>query len=64
MKKQPLFQVDAFSSAVFGGNPSAVCPLDHWLDDRSIPQGQTLRYDTHPIPLILNSCIPCLSWCT
>lgn len=28
-----LYQVDAFTSAVFGGNPAAVCPLDRWLDD-------------------------------
>ncbi|MDH4274056.1 MAG: PhzF family phenazine biosynthesis protein [Gammaproteobacteria bacterium] len=27
------FQVDAFASKVFQGNPAAVCPLDHWLDD-------------------------------
>ncbi len=24
----PLYQVDAFTSSVFGGNPAAVCPLD------------------------------------
>ena len=24
----PLFQVDAFTSRVFGGNPAAICPLD------------------------------------
>lgn len=28
-----LYQVDAFASKVFGGNPAAVCPLDSWLDD-------------------------------
>ena len=27
------FQVDAFTSAPFSGNPAAVCPLDSWLDD-------------------------------
>jgi PhzF family phenazine biosynthesis protein len=30
----PLYQVDAFSSAVFAGNPAAVCPLERWIDDR------------------------------
>lgn len=30
--KLSLFQVDAFSSRVFGGNPAGVCPLDSWLD--------------------------------
>lgn len=29
----PIWQVDAFSSQVFRGNPAAVCPLDAWLDD-------------------------------
>jgi PhzF family phenazine biosynthesis protein len=29
----PLYQIDAFSDKVFGGNPAAVCPLEHWPDD-------------------------------
>ncbi|MBW2060930.1 MAG: PhzF family phenazine biosynthesis protein [Deltaproteobacteria bacterium] len=29
----PLYQVDAFTSQVFTGNPAAVCPLETWLDD-------------------------------
>lgn len=29
----PIYQVDAFTSKVFGGNPAAVCPLDEWLPD-------------------------------
>jgi PhzF family phenazine biosynthesis protein len=29
----PLYQVDAFASAVFAGNPAAVCPLEAWLPD-------------------------------
>lgn len=28
-----LFHVDAFTSRPFAGNPAAVCPLKHWLDD-------------------------------
>lgn len=28
-----LFQIDAFTSKLFGGNPAAVCPLENWLDD-------------------------------
>jgi PhzF family phenazine biosynthesis protein len=28
-----VFQVDAFTSKAFGGNPAAVCPLTAWLDD-------------------------------
>ncbi len=29
----PIFQVDAFTDVPFKGNPAAVCPLNHWLDD-------------------------------
>jgi predicted PhzF superfamily epimerase YddE/YHI9 len=32
----PIFQVDAFTSAVFTGNPAAVCPLDDWLPDGTL----------------------------
>jgi PhzF family phenazine biosynthesis protein len=32
----PLFQIDAFSGRVFGGNPAAVCPLGHWLPDETL----------------------------
>ena len=28
-----IFQVDAFTQNVFGGNPAAVCPLTKWPDD-------------------------------
>jgi PhzF family phenazine biosynthesis protein len=28
-----LYQVDAFTSKVFAGNPAAVCLLDRWIDD-------------------------------
>lgn len=30
--KIPFYQIDAFSSKVFGGNPAAVCVLERWLD--------------------------------
>ena len=29
----PLYQIDAFASQLFKGNPAAVCPLDEWLAD-------------------------------
>lgn len=32
--KVTQYQVDAFASRVFEGNPAAVCPLDHWLNDK------------------------------
>ncbi len=28
-----LYQIDAFTDTVFGGNPAAVCPLQEWLPD-------------------------------
>lgn len=27
----PMYQVDAFTDKIFGGNPAAVCPLESWL---------------------------------
>ena len=29
----PIYQIDAFTSKLFGGNPAAVCPLKKWLPD-------------------------------
>ncbi len=29
----PIYQVDAFTSRPFGGNPAAVCPLERWPSD-------------------------------
>ena len=31
-----IYQIDAFSSCVFEGNPAAVCPLDEWLPDETM----------------------------
>ena len=31
--KQKIYQVDAFTDRLFGGNPAAVCPLVEWLSD-------------------------------
>ncbi len=28
-----IYQIDAFTSKLFGGNPAAVIPLDKWIDD-------------------------------
>lgn len=28
-----VYQVDAFTDKVFGGNPAAVCPLNEWLEE-------------------------------
>lgn len=34
--KIPIYQVDAFTSEVFSGNPAAVCLLETWIDDRRL----------------------------
>lgn len=31
-----IFQVDAFTTQTFKGNPAAVVPLDEWLDDKTM----------------------------
>ncbi len=31
-----LYQIDAFASDLFTGNPAAVCPLDEWLSDETM----------------------------
>lgn len=31
-----FYQVDAFTSKLFGGNPAAVCPLQEWLPDETM----------------------------
>lgn len=36
--KIPIYQVDAFASEPFEGNPAAVCPLDKWLPDELMQQ--------------------------
>ena len=38
VNKLALYQVDAFASQVFQGNPAAVCPLEAWLDDNVMQQ--------------------------
>ncbi len=32
----PIYQVDAFASRVFTGNPAAICPLQKWLPDATM----------------------------
>ena len=34
--KLPIYQVDAFTDRIFGGNPAAVCPLEQWSDDQTM----------------------------
>ena len=30
----PIYQADAFTDTLFGGNPAAICPLEEWLPDK------------------------------
>ena len=32
----PIFQIDAFTSELFGGNPAAVVPVETWLPDQTM----------------------------
>lgn len=32
----PIYQVDAFTSKTFAGNPAAICPLDEWLPEETM----------------------------
>ena len=34
--KLTIYQVDAFSTQLFSGNPAAVCPLESWLPDETM----------------------------
>ncbi|MDE3234745.1 MAG: PhzF family phenazine biosynthesis protein [Bacteroidota bacterium] len=38
MTTYPLYQVDAFTDTIFGGNPAAVCPLEAWLPTETMQQ--------------------------
>jgi PhzF family phenazine biosynthesis protein len=49
-----LYQIDAFASKPFEGNPAAVCPLDEWLPDeimQSIAQENNLSETAFFIPM-------------
>lgn len=38
MKSIPIYQIDAFASELFKGNPAAICPLTEWLSEQSMQQ--------------------------
>lgn len=49
----PIYQVDAFASSLFKGNPAAVCPLERWLPDeilQSIAAENNLAETAYYIP--------------
>ena len=52
--KLTLYQVDAFASQVFTGNPAAVCPLEKWLPDpllQAIAEENNLAETAFFVPL-------------
>ncbi|WP_025663796.1 PhzF family phenazine biosynthesis protein [Aquimarina megaterium] len=34
--KISMYQIDAFTKTLFGGNPAAICHLPHWLEDQTL----------------------------
>lgn len=38
MINQKMYQVDAFTDHLFGGNPAAVCVLDEWFEEKLMQQ--------------------------
>ena len=34
--KIPIYQADAFTNRLFGGNPAAICPLTEWLSEETM----------------------------
>src|SRR6201998_3403630 len=32
----PIYQADAFTNRLFGGNPAAICPLTEWIPDETM----------------------------
>ncbi len=36
--QQKIYQIDAFATNTFEGNPAMVCPLEHWLSDEVMQQ--------------------------
>ena len=52
--KIPIYQIDAFASKVFAGNPAAVCPLGGWLEDglmQAVAQENNLSETAFFMPL-------------
>mmetsp|Transcript_52686 Transcript_52686/g.125879 ORF Transcript_52686/g.125879 Transcript_52686/m.125879 type:complete len:312 (+) Transcript_52686:86-1021(+) len=68
----PIYQIDAFTSVPFRGNPAAICPLDKWLPDatlQAIAMENNLSETAFIIPSDLgaettNECVYNLRWFT
>lgn len=44
MNTIPIYQIDAFTDTLFGGNPAAICPLESWLPES---QMQTIAMENN-----------------
>ncbi len=53
MKTLSIYQVDAFTTQLFGGNPAAVVPLDSWLPD-SVMQSIAMENNLAETAFIVN----------
>lgn len=54
MNTTPIYQVDAFTNNLFGGNPAAVMPLESWLPDaqmQAIARENNLSETAFLVPL-------------
>jgi predicted PhzF superfamily epimerase YddE/YHI9 len=62
--KLNLYQVDAFASKVFSGNPAAVCLLDEWLTDETMQAIATENNLSETAFLVRNAAGYDLRWFT
>ncbi|GGE23431.1 PhzF family phenazine biosynthesis protein [Psychroflexus planctonicus] len=62
--KLVLYQIDAFTQTVFGGNPAAVIPLDKWLDDAVLRQIATENNLSETAFFVINNEVVELRWFT
>jgi len=51
-----MFQIDAFESEVYKGNPAAVCVLYEWLDHSGRISQESLYFTQNSSPNVVESC--------
>jgi PhzF family phenazine biosynthesis protein len=56
-----LYQVDAFTDRVFGGNPAVICPLDGWPSDATL-QAITREHNKYTAFFVANADAYDLRW--
>ncbi len=63
----PIYQVDAFASGLFAGNPAAVIPLEFWIDDalmQKIAMENNLSETVFFVPEQMGGADFCIRWFT